>query len=164
MNIDNKNQEPLGQGVPGFGQSVTQHLNHYISLADTKAAAVVAGNVGLFAFLVQSSLPKNDYTHCLRFLSVLALAASTSLCAVVLIPRRPSGRSGLIFWEDILTRETAANYWQAVSEVSLQTVEREFSTQNWYLSKVLQRKYLWMQLAIISFFIAVLLVGVAFLF
>ena len=136
----------------GFGKGVNDYLNHYINVADAKAGATVAADLTL-ATLLLSNLPTGGWRLCLGWLAIALFVVSAILGGLVVFPRRPSGRNGVIFWEDIFTRQSASDYLNDLKPLDANAVEEAYATQNWYVSQVLHSKYSLMQFCI-GFFIA----------
>lgn len=133
----------------GFSKNVNDYLNTYVHIADAKAAALVAGNlVALGVIMSHTGGARNsDTLFHLMAVTFFMFAAGTS--ALVLFPRMPKGGKGLIFWEDIRTYTSVAEYQDAVRKLDLQTVEENFAYQNFYVSRVLHRKHILLRWAIL---------------
>ncbi|MDP9379738.1 MAG: DUF5706 domain-containing protein [Chloroflexota bacterium] len=92
--------------------------------------------------------PPNSLACVLRWIAGAGYLVSAVLGAVVVFPRIPHGREGVIFWEDIRAHGSAENYYSGLSKVAVADVEREYAHQNYYVSNVLHTKYWWGRLSI----------------
>lgn len=147
----------LAQPPPGFGKGVNDYLNHYVTVADAKAGAVLAANLAVAAALVDNQPVADPFFHYRAALAILG--ASSLLCVVAVFPRLPSGGDGSIFWEDIRKRGSLAAYGSRVRSLDEEDVEREYASQNWFVSSLLHRKFRYVQWAIITFAFGVALSG-----
>ncbi len=138
------------KGPPaGFSKEVNTYLNHYVTVADTKAGAVVTADLAIIALLVAYD-PPNDIACALRWLAGAGYLVSAALGAFVIFPRIPHGGNGLIFWEDIRSRGSAEKYFSDLAGVGAVEVEREYAHQNYHVSNVLHTKYWWGRLCILG--------------
>src|SRR4051794_31884935 len=106
----------------GFGKDVNDYFNHYITLADAKAAGFVAATltVGAAALKLQPTTP---FAVTVRWLAVVVLGLALAACIFVVFPRLPSGRRGVIFWEDVKTFKDHEAYQNAVAGLSPAEIE-----------------------------------------
>jgi len=137
----------------GFAKDINDYLNHYITLADAKAGAVLAADLAICAALFDNAPAQFPPLLLVAAISLLGLSALA--CCVVVFPRLPSGRNGLIFWEDIRTRNAPEVYAAEVESAGAATVVREYARQNWYVSSVLHNKHWWVRVAIVLFIVGV---------
>jgi hypothetical protein len=141
-----------------FGRGVNDYLNHYVTVADGKAAALLAADVGLAVVIAgQTTFP----TSIVLRVAMAIFAVSAVFCATVVFPRLPSGRTGLIFWEDIRRRASVSDYQRDLMEATEEIVEREYAAQNWYVSRVLHTKHRRLQLATVMFVAALLAAAIS---
>jgi Family of unknown function (DUF5706) len=140
-----------------FSKDVNDYLNHYVTLADAKAAGFLAATLSLGAAVVKLG-PSNAFWPALAWWPALAtLCVSLALNCVVIFPRLPSGRRGVIFWEDILTRPSSLEYAEEVAALTAADIEREYAAQNYFVSDVVHRKH-----RLVRFGISTFVVGAAF--
>lgn len=139
-----------------FGKDVNDYLNHYITVADAKAGAFLASSLVLGTLLVSQNYSSFGI-RVLMFLSLIFLGLSALACAVVIFPRLPSGGNGLIFWEDIREHKSLDEYINELKSVSDFRLKKEYASQNYLVSYVLHDKHVWLQRAITSFGIGVVL-------
>jgi hypothetical protein len=154
----------LGGGVTrparppsGFGKGVNDYLNHYVTVADAKAGAILAANLAVGAALLDNQPAADPVFHYRAALAILGV--SSLLCVVAVFPRLPSGGDGSIFWEDIRKRGSLAAYGSRVRSLGEDDVEREYASQNWFVSSLLHRKFRYVQWAIVTFALGVALSG-----
>lgn len=134
----------------GFGKDVNDYYNQYITLADAKAAGFFAATLTVGAALLKLH-PTTPAAACCRWLAILVLGAALAACAHVVFPRLPSGRRGLIFWEDVRTFEGHETYQQEVAGLSGADIEHEYAAQNFFVADVLHRKHYWVRWGIMLF-------------
>ena len=144
----------------GFGKDVNDYFNHYITVADAKAAGFLAATLTVGAEAVKLS-PATTSGSILKWLAVTALGASLAAGAYVVFPRLPSGRRGLIFWEDVRTFKDHDDYTREVSQLREADVEAEYAAQNFFVADVLHRKHYWVRWGIVLFLIGTALAVVA---
>lgn len=147
----------------GFGAAVNDYFNHYISVADTKAAGFMAAalTVGAAAVGLHPATPAG---HLLQWASVALLGGAGTAGAFAIFPRLPSAHhKGLIFWEDVRNWPSAGDYQRALSEATEQDVEFEYAAQNHVVSGVLHRKHVWVRCTIALFMLGTAAALVAYL-
>lgn len=140
----------------GFGKGVNDYLNTYLALADAKAAGFLTAGLTVGAAVLTIDAT-TQAASIFRWIAIAALGASVAASAFVIFPRLPSGRRGLVFWEDIRTRAVSDAYQGEVARLTEAHVEMEYAAQNYFLSDVLHRKHLCVRRGIVLF-----LVGVGF--
>jgi len=134
----------------GFSKNVNDYYNHYVTVADAKAGVLIAISFVLFDFL-------KDFNHCTLFENILFYSSSVllsftcifSVCTV--FPRNPKKKKGLIFWDNVKEFKNSREYLEKIKELDFEKIEKKYSNQNYYLSKLLSRKYFFVRLSIISF-------------
>ena len=99
------------QGDDGLGKGINDYLNHYVLVADGKAAALAAGSLVLVGLALSSEA--KDAEPILRLIGTILAGLSAVLAATVLYPRTPHSGSGHIFWADIRSFDSAESYWKA---------------------------------------------------
>lgn len=123
---------------PGFGKDVNDYLNHYVTVADAKAAVMLGlSSVTILAVVGQSMPP--GWPGTVRLLAVLLFASSLLLSVACLYPRSNSGGASLIFWEDVSARQSFSDYHRDTTRLDPSTVEQEYASQNWHVSRILVR-------------------------
>lgn len=146
----------------GFSKGVNEYLTVSVALADAKATAFLAAALTIGAVVVNTrNVPGTAVVP--RLLALAALAGCVATNAFVIIPRLPSGRRGLIFWEDIRSRTDADAYTQAVVHLTHAQAEVEYAAQNYFISDVLHRKHLWVRRGIVLFLLGAGFTAVAYL-
>ena len=133
-----------------FCRNVNQYLHQYIVVADAKIFALVGINATLAALLLASQSTASWTAIIIRG-AIISFGISVLIGVVALYPQLQSGRKGLIFWEDILTRGTLAEYQADLQKLSVSQVEKEYTQENYYLSKILHQKYRYIGWCIIFF-------------
>lgn len=148
-NETNKKEELISTTPAGFGRGVNDYLNHNVTVADAKSAAILATN-----FVLLGGLSTFCYCPCTRtyYLSVgLFSICSILLCAIVLFPRLPKSQKGLIFWENIKSFSNIDEYVSESGKLNDGIIEKEYAKQNWHVSQVLSKKHLYIRFAILTF-------------
>src|SRR5438270_792187 len=105
-----------------FGKGVNDYLNLYVTLADAKAAGFLAAalTVGAALFKVH---PSTSLGNLVWWSALGALSGSSAASSFAIFPRLPSGRRGLIFWEDIRSHATFDDYQNKVGSLTIADVE-----------------------------------------
>jgi len=136
-----------------FGLEINKYLNQYIAIADAKAAGLVTASLTLAGFTYL-----NLSTYCFSWiltLSYIMYAVCIILCTIVLFPRLTSRGNSLIFWEDIDKNfSSPEKYYMSIKSLNNKKREREYSYQNFYISKILHKKYMAIRISSIIFLIA----------
>lgn len=140
----------------GFGKGVNDYLNSYVALADAKAAGFLAAGLTVGAALLDVQT-EAQLAAAFKWLSIVTFAASVAANAFAIIPRLPSGRCGLVFWEDIRSRQNLDDYVREATALREAHVESEYAAQNYFVSGVVHRKHVWVRRGIVLF-----LAGVGF--
>lgn len=139
---------PLEGPPAGFGLAVNNYLNHFVAVADAKAAGFVAASLTVGA-AVLGLAPPTFWGHVIQWISVGLLGGAGVAGACAIYPRLPSSyQRGLIFWEDVRSWPSAAEYQRALSTTTEQEVEFEYAGQNYVVSRVLHSKHVAVRVAI----------------
>ena len=144
----------------GLGKGINEYLNHYVLVADGKAAAVAAGSLVLVGLAVSSDARGAE--PILRLIGATLAGLSAVLAGAVLYPRTPHSGNGHVFWADIRSFESAESYWKSLRQLDDDAVGREYARQNYFVSKVLMQKNAMVRRAIIVLGIAGLCTSIAF--
>ena len=135
------NVQPSKSGPPpSFGIGVSKHLNHYVTVADTKAAGVLTIDLTLCGYFMTHT-PDTTWPLIGHWFAVAFFLASIVAALSTLFPRTPKVGSSLIFWEDICARSSLDAYLADLKLVDETEVERQYGSQNFFVSKVLSAKY-----------------------
>lgn len=148
------------QNNDGLGKGINDYLNHYVLVADGKAAALAAGSLVLVG-LALSSEAKNAEPILLLIGTILA-GLSAVLAGTVLYPRTPHSGSGHIFWADIRSFDSAESYWKSLRQLEGEDVGREYAEQNYFVSQVLLKKNARVRWTIVVLGLACLALSIAF--
>jgi hypothetical protein len=147
------------EGIEGFSQEHYGLLSSYVVVVETKIIALAGTSLTMAALLITFQ-PEASLALVLNNLSAFLFGISALLGILALYsPLRASGK-GVIFWEDIQGRSTAAEYHADVQRTTPTALKQDFSTQNFYISKSLHYKYRMMRSCII-FLVLGLIVGFA---
>lgn len=145
----------------GFSKGVNDYLNHFITVTDAKAAALLATNFIILGGLVNINFSRS-VAYC-YLCSGICCIASILFCCIALYPRLPKSKKGLIFWENIKVFETQKEYLNQVALLTAETLEIEYANQNWLVSKVLSTKNKNVRIGIKAFCISLILLVITFL-
>jgi len=154
------NPEQPMSNPPGFAKGINDYLNHSVTVADAKAAAVLATN-----FILLGGLSTFCYCSCTQILYLItgiSAAISILLCAIVLFPRLQKADKGLIFWENIKQFKTMEDFISETGKVNQSKVEEEYSKQNWHISNVLSKKHTFIRFSIGFFVLAFVFLVIMF--
>lgn len=145
----------------GFSKGINDYYNHYVSVADAKAAAVIAISFLLFDFII--SLVRTTYFQDILFYIVsIALALTCLFSLISVFPRNPKEKKGLIYWENVKNYKDKNEYFNDIKKLSKKDIEEKYSTQNFIISKILNRKHFFIRLAIISFIFALSVLSILY--
>ena len=125
---------------PGFGRTVSDYLNHFVTVADTKAGAFLAASLTVGAATARMS-PASSSGRVCQVLALAAFGSSVSISALAVFPRLPRAARGVLFWEDIKTRSGPAEYERDVAGLDNAAVESEYAEQNFFVSRLLHTKF-----------------------
>lgn len=148
------------RGHDGLGKGINDYLNHYVLVADGKAAALAASSLVLMGLALGSDASQAEPVL-LLFGTILA-GLSAVLAGSVLYPRTPHSGNGHIFWADIRTFESAEAYWKSLRQLNDDAVGREYARQNFFVSAVLLKKNAMVRRTIIVMGMASLCLSIAF--
>jgi hypothetical protein len=158
------------QNIPNFAtvttvaKDINDYLNHYVSVADAKAGALAA--MAALTTAIPSLFVGDHPPHLLQWVvkfSILLHIATLSLCGLVVYPRKPSRGDGVVFWEDIATNSSPSAYQQKFFDAIQNNFgPYEYSAQNYYISKVLSKKYWWLRRALCLYAAAVTSISLTF--
>jgi hypothetical protein len=133
---------------------VNKYLNHYVNVADAKAAGVLTVDFALGGYLM-GKLPTVGWTILFHWTAVGLLIGSGIAAILTLYPRTPKVGSSLIFWDDIRSRGNMEAYFADLRSVDDMEVERQYAAQNYVVSTLLADKYQRVRQAIIGLLAAV---------
>lgn len=125
---------------PGFGKETNAYLNHYVNVADAKAAGLLTADLTLSGYLI-ANVPSAWWPQIFHWSALGLLIVSGIMALHTLYPRTPKIGSSLIFWEDIRTRSTVDAYLLDIGQTDEAEVERQYGAQNYIVSGVLSTKY-----------------------
>ncbi len=155
--------DPPNSTPPSFGKNVNDYLNHYITLADAKAAGFLAATLTLGGATVKLGPGTSGLALITWWGALTALATALAFNCSVIFPRLSSGRNGLIFWEDIRTRKSWDEYAAEVEKLAATDIEREYAAQNFFVSSVLHNKHIGVRLGIVTFAVGAALSALSYL-
>lgn len=132
----------IEESLFGFSRAVNEYYNFYVGVADAKAGAAGTTIGVLLVFLAAQRPSSGDVlAWCIFFLVVGACLASLISAGRVIYPRLTKGEYGLIFWEDVAAFDDSNSYAQHVLEASLEDIVGAYSKQNYYVARILAKKY-----------------------
>jgi hypothetical protein len=152
------------EGPPeGFGRAVNDYFNHYVGIADAKAAGFLAAALTVGAAAVALK-PTSVLGMLFYWLSLGLLGASAVTACIAIFPRLPrASNRGLIFWEEVRVWPDASAYQQAVAQANAQNIEFEYAAQNRVVSDVLHQKHVWVRWSIGLFMIGTVAAALSYL-
>lgn len=135
-----------------FSYKIHLYLQGNVTVIDAKAWGLIILNGTITTLLIsnKSLFMLNPIPF---WISLILIFISIILALLVVYPRLSSGKKGLVFWEDILTRKTEEEYISDVKSINPIREETEFALQNYYLSKILHKKYSYFRISMVIFFI-----------
>jgi Pycsar effector protein len=132
-----------------FGRGFSEQLNQFIWVADAKAAVLVGANLTI-AGLLLINRSAAFWPFIANVIAVVLLGISALLGLTVLYPRRAGEGKSILFWEDIY-KMSLSEYKAKVERLDPNQVENEYIIHNFYLSKVLHKKYFVIKWGIVLF-------------
>ena len=150
--------ETLGSETESLTQELLldqrEHIDRYISIADTKAGFLIGLLSAVMLGLYQSSarhplrVPVNPWTAT-GFLFVIALvflAAAVSLSMFVVRPRLiNTAKKGLIPWLGISSFRSREEYLRSLSAATRSQLIEDLASNVYDLSKIARKKYDWLR-------------------
>lgn len=132
----------------GFSKGVNDYFNHYIDMADAKAAGVLGVSFVILGFLkdINHSCKFQDF---LFYGSGISLILSSIVAIWVVFPRLPKDEKGFIFWENVKQFENRNEFIEQVANLTDDQIEFEYAQQNHIVSKILSTKQYWVRTSII---------------
>lgn len=124
----------------GFGVGVNNYLNHYVNVADAKAAGTLTADLTLGGYLM-AHVPLDPWALIFHWVAFVFLIISGVMAFHTFYPRTPKIGSSLIFWEDVHSRGTLDTYVDQLHLIDEAEVERQYGAQNYIVSGVLSKKY-----------------------
>jgi hypothetical protein len=131
-------------------------VREYIRLADQKAAFLFTAATALLAFLYRAGVSARwlrpimqwnvlDLAACV---AMIGLAAGALLALLVVLPRTPGSRRGVLFWEAIAEYQNGREYSDELRLLSAGTLSQITSEHCFDLARVCRAKYKVLQAAI----------------
>jgi len=132
-----------------FAESVHQYVREYIRLADQKATFLFTGATALLAFLYKNEVSSRwlkpvmqwNILDTVVFIAMTALALGVLLALLVVIPRTPGSRRGLLFWEAIAEYDSGRQYSDELRLLSSATLFQIKAEHCFDLARVCRSKY-----------------------
>lgn len=152
--------------IKGFGKDVNDYLNHYVTVADAKSAAIIASNFILAGVVIDLDISKHDNCLIKLFLVIASLCIIISIIIsfISIYPRLPYDKmKGLIFWESIRNYKNIQEYLSDYQNLTGEQKELLYAKQNYYISSVLQIKNKNIRLSIFLLIISVIALGISIL-
>jgi hypothetical protein len=128
------------------GKDINDYLNHYVLIADGKAAALAAASLALLGLMTSDA--SKEAEPVLRILAAVLAAIGAVSAGIVLYPRTPHSGNGHIFWGDIAGFASAEAYLKSMQTLQEDDVAREYARQNFLVSGVLLKKNAYIRKAI----------------
>jgi len=123
--------------------------DHYFASVNFKSSFLVLGNITILGFVLSNRTQINDYTF-----YVLVLLIASSLIAVLLAIKpylkRYDGKTSVIFFNDI-ANITSSAYHEKMSKLLESEYIKDLEEQVLVLAKGLTRKFLYLNIATITF-------------
>ncbi len=139
-----------------FSKEIGDTYHTYISIADAKAAALIAITILLIGYLPELT-GKSWVEYLTFFISGICLVVSIVFSLLTVFPRQNISKKDVLFWEDVRHFKTEEEYWNALKSLSEEEVGRKYASQNFALSKILHKKYKCIRHSIMFFIIGLAL-------
>ena len=140
--------QPSAGPPEGFGRAVNDYFNHYVGVADAKAAGFLGAALTVGAASIALK-PTSAPASLFYWLSLILLGGSGVTASIAIFPRLPrASNRGLIFWEEVRAWSDASAYQRALAQAKAQDIEFEYAAQNHVVSDVLHKKHVWVRWSI----------------
>lgn len=123
--------------------------DHYFASVNFKSSFLVLGNITILGFVLSNRIQINDYTF---YALVLLIASSliTVLLAIKPYLKRYDGKASVVFFNDIANISSTA-YRENMSKLLQSEYTQDLEEQVHVLAKGLTRKFLYLNIATITF-------------
>jgi hypothetical protein len=153
-----KSERPEAEAQGQFVSSVHQYIRDNIQFADQKATFFFAGTTALLAVLYKLEVTSRWLKPVLAWnvldlaamLAVVGLGVGSMLALMVVIPRLPGSRRGMIFWEAIAQFQTARQYADDIAQLSNAALTQNLAEHCYDLALVCKKKYRLLRWSIIA--------------
>lgn len=150
-----------------FLWNVHSYLNEYIRFADTKAAIVITWTSALMGALAADGFHKKFALTtygglCFAGFALLVLAFGCAFAAIIPRPRTTQ-LPGLIFWRSILAHKSKGDFIAELKKQTSETMADQVAGHLFDLSHVSDRKFWWVDKAIVSALLGSVLSGVMYM-
>ncbi len=123
--------------------------DHYFASVNFKSSFLVLGNITILGFVLSNRTQINDYT----FYALVLLIASSLIAVLLAIKpylKRYNGKASVIFFNDIANISSSA-YHEKMSKLLQSEYIKDLEEQVLVLAKGLTRKFLYLNIATITF-------------
>lgn len=125
----------------GTGKDINDYYNHYITVADAKAGAILAITFVLIDYCFKISQDK-ICVDWLVYIPITTLVLSVITALIAVFPRTPSNKqTGVLFWEEVREFSDKDAYATKLSQLDQNEIEKEYADQNYIVSKLLHKKH-----------------------
>ncbi len=145
-----------------FSKGVNDYLNHFVTVSDAKAVAILGGDIVLLGKLSEISRC-SPIVFVFIIITGVIILSSVIFSVLAIYPRLPQKKKGLIFWENIKQYDSSKDYSLEVLKLKPEDIENEYAKQNWLVSKVLSLKNKNVRLALITFCTGLVFLGITIL-
>lgn len=123
--------------------------DHYFASVNFKSSFLVLGNITILGFVLSNRTQINDYIF---YALVLLIASSliTVLLAIKPYLKRYEGKASVVFFNDIANISSSA-YYEKMSKLLQSEYIKDLEEQILVLAKGLTRKFLYLNIATITF-------------
>ena len=123
--------------------------DHYFASVNFKSSFLVLGNITILGFVLSNRIQLNDYVF---YALVLLIASSliTVLLAIKPYLKRYEGKSSVVFFNDISNISNTA-YREKMGKLLQSEYVQDLEEQAYVLAKGLTRKFLYLNIATITF-------------
>lgn len=124
-------------------------LSRQIELADLKASGSMALAAAVLGLLLTAPEGESRVLW-LSYVSRAAMCLSLAAALAVFFPRRERRAQGLLFWEDVLVHASGSDYAARFLSLCEEKSAGELAKQNYILCQLVQRKYFWVRLSLLT--------------
>ncbi|MCP5119872.1 MAG: hypothetical protein GY953_54430 [bacterium] len=140
---------------PGFGKNLYDDLNLYVRVVDTRVRVQLGLSGAVLAYL--SVIDASKYGGSASIIAIcqplglLLQVLSITFALYAMRPgagrgeERPRGKEYAIFWEDIGSLGSHGAYIERLKRTDALEIERQYAIGNYYMSKIMTRKFEWLR-------------------
>lgn len=130
-------------------------FDHYFASVNFKSSFLVLGNITILGFVLSNRVNLNDYAF---YVLVLLIASSlvTVLLAIKPYLKRYDGKASIVYFADI-ANITYDSYQKNIIKLSQVDYAKDLEEQVYTLAKGLNKKFMYLNIATITFIFTIII-------